>query len=278
MASASGWPIEATSLGGVTCGTLAFKTAGRIHVTVVAKATFAFVRDRAMVPVEPEPIAVTDQHLDQNAARSLLAASDLAPYRPAADMTLHGHAVAFQGRPARSFQVRMMIAREGRTILEKLLFVRGPRDRSSASPDPVPFLKMPLVYELAARRIDPGDNPAGIAERPGSTANIVDPRRPGLPAGFGPIPEHWTARRATLGTTVDPRILRTSLPAFPEGFPSAGIRPDSSSSHGEATCLPAPRKGLPRGPTLPRLRARPINGHALNPRPAKSSGDRSENV
>ena len=36
----------------------------------------------------------------------------------------------------------------------------------------------------------------------------------------------------------------------------AGIRPDSSLSHGEATCLPAPRKGLPRGPTPPRLRAR----------------------
>jgi hypothetical protein len=221
MASAPGWPIEITPLGGVTCATLAFKTAGRIHVAVVVKATFAFVRDRAMVPVDPEPIAVAEQHLEQNAARSLLAASDLAPYRPAADVTLHGHAVAFQGRPARSFQVRMMIAREGRTILEKLLFVRGTRDRSSPSAEPAPFLKMPIVYELAARGVDPGDNPAGIAERPPATANIVDPRRPGLPAGFGPIPEHWTSRRATLGAILDPRILRTSLPAFPDGFPWA---------------------------------------------------------
>jgi hypothetical protein len=221
MASAPAWPIEATSLGGVTCGTLAFKTAGRIHVAIVVKATFAFVRDRAMAPIDPEPIAVTDQHLEQNAARSLLAASDLAPYRPGADVTLHGHAVAFQGRPARSFQVRMMIAREGRTILEKLLFVRGSRDRSSASLEPAPFLRMPLVYELAARGIDPGDNPGGIAERPGAEANIVDPRRPGLPAGFGPMPEYWTARRATLGAIVDPRILRSSLPSFPEGFPWA---------------------------------------------------------
>jgi hypothetical protein len=221
MASAPNWPIEASSLGAATCGTVAFKTAGRVHVAIVVKATFAFVRDRPMVPVDPEPIAVTDQHLEQNPARSLIVAGDLAPYRPAADVTLHGHAVAFQGRPARSFQVRMMVAREGRTILDKPLFVRGSRDRSSASPEPVPFLKMPLVYELAARGIDPGDNPSGIPERPGSTANILDPRRPGLPAGFGPIPEHWTARRATLGAMVDPRILRTSLPSFPEGFPWA---------------------------------------------------------
>ena len=221
MASAPGWPIEATALGGVTCGTLAFTTAGRIHVTIVVKATFAFVRDRAMVPVDPDPIAVTDRHLEQDPARSLIVAGDLAPYRPAADVTLHGHAVAFQGRPTRSFHVRMMIAREGRTILEKLLLVRGSRDRSSPSPEPVPFVKMPLLYELAARGIDPGDNPCGIPERPGAAANIVDPRRPGLPAGFGPMPEHWTARRATLGTIVDPRILRTSLPSFPEGFPWA---------------------------------------------------------
>ena len=33
----------------------------------------------------------------------------------------------------------------------------------------------------------------------------------------------------------------------------AGIRPDSSVSYGEATCLPAPRKFLPRGPTPPRI-------------------------
>jgi hypothetical protein len=45
----------------------------------------------------------------------------------------------------------------------------------------------------------------------------------------------------------------------------AGIRPDSSLSHGEATCLPAPRKGLPRGPTPPRLREWPKNGHSLSP-------------
>ena len=43
----------------------------------------------------------------------------------------------------------------------------------------------------------------------------------------------------------------------------AGIRPDSSWSHGEAACLPGPRKQLPRGPTPPRLRAWPINGHTL---------------
>jgi hypothetical protein len=45
----------------------------------------------------------------------------------------------------------------------------------------------------------------------------------------------------------------------------AGIRPDSSWSHGEATCLPAPRKQLPRGPTPPRLREWPKNGHSLRP-------------
>ena len=58
-----------------------------------------------------------------------------------------------------------------------------------------------------------------------------------------------------------------SFAAAPSGAQSlVGIRPDSSLSHGEATCLPAPRKGLPRGPTPPRLRAWPTNGRPLSSR------------
>jgi hypothetical protein len=60
---------------------------------------------------------------------------------------------------------------------------------------------MPLVYERAC------------APRP----NLFDPRAPGKPAGFGPIPPEWPDRARLLGAT-DRRVLDAPILDIPDVF------------------------------------------------------------
>jgi hypothetical protein len=218
MISGAPSAMSITPIGPAAAGTVAFRTRGRVHVAAIVKACFAFVPDRPMAPAEPEPIVLADAHRDKVPVRGLVAASEIAPYRPRADVLLYGHACAYGGQPLRAFAVRLMVAQGGRTILDKRLAVQGARDRHTG--EVTPFVKMPLSWELAAIGPDPEENPSGVPERPGLEANIFDPQRRGRPAGFEPIPERWPLRRKQLGA-LDPRILRAAIPDIPEAFPWA---------------------------------------------------------
>lgn len=209
--------MRITPAPGAVAASVATRSHGRLSVTAIVKATFAFVQDKPMTPSAPDPIVVGDEHLDKNPSRSLAFASDLAPYLPRADVLLHGHALAFRGEPLASFTVRVIVARDKAVVLNKRVMVQGARDRAGQL---VPFAKMPLVYELAAGGAQSEENPVGVTARGNSEPNIVDPRQKARPVGFGPIARKWPVRRKLLGA-LDPARLDAPIPDIPDGFPWA---------------------------------------------------------
>lgn len=180
-----------TPLPGAAAAAIAFRHAGRLHVTVIVKATFAFAPDAEMPRVEPQPI-FRDEVPHDAPARSVRFASDLTPCRPRAEVLLTGHAHAPPSGPVRTLPVRLAVFRGDRALLDKTLVAQ----------DPAGFTRLPLVYERAYGGPGFVENPAGTGVAPGSAApNLVDPARPKRAAGFAPIARDWPVRARLLGAT-----------------------------------------------------------------------------
>src|SRR5262245_28251362 len=194
------------ALPGATAAIVAWRSRGQLHVTVIVKATFAFVPDTDMSRVEPQPILRAEVYHGHDPGRSVRFSSDLAPYLGRADVLFTGYACAPPPAPAQRMTVRMALFDGQRAILDKAIQVQ----------DKGGFTQMPLVYERATRGIDAEDNPLGV--EPGADEpNLVDPRDPRRPAGFGPIPRAFPARKRLLGAT--PRKeLEAPIADMPEGF------------------------------------------------------------
>src|SRR5512132_1057951 len=97
MATGASRKIDITALGPAAVDTVLWQMQGRLHVTVVAKASFSFALDAAMDRVEPEEILRAEIHHNKNPMRSVRATGDLAPFQPLCDVVLTGHACAPQG-------------------------------------------------------------------------------------------------------------------------------------------------------------------------------------
>lgn len=181
---------------------------GLARVTVVVKVTFALIHDAVAQFLAPIDLARGNDD-----------SPDLAPYLPCAGITLMGHASAPRGQSRPLHVVRLAIFRE-RPVLDKTLHVYGHRTSPLAAPQP--FQHLPLVWELAHGGPGVEDNPAGIGPGPGPRGlpHLVDAADPGRPAGYGPVPRSWGARRRLLGHT-DPAAV-ASVPQqvleVPEGF------------------------------------------------------------
>ncbi len=201
--------IAVSTDGNVSAGTVLWRYKGRLHLTVVVKALFTIVPDGAAVLAGPGDIATEDRTFDANPSRSVEVATDLVPYRPRCDVTFVGHAHAPRGQPAPAGSVRLGLSRDGRPLLDKVLHVFGDRAPSGA---PVPFDRMPIVYERALGGAGE-PNPVG-AEAP----NIVDPKDPRSAGGYGPISRFWPARKRLLGK-IDRRALDAKVAALPDEMP-----------------------------------------------------------
>jgi len=82
------------AMGSATAATLAFRSGGQLRVTAIVKATFILSPDQPMLLVDSDPIVRADEHRDRSPTSSLLVAGDRVPYRPRADVVIHGHARA----------------------------------------------------------------------------------------------------------------------------------------------------------------------------------------
>src|SRR5438105_8005582 len=79
------------------------------HVlTVVAKATFKLEPTLSPLADQQEFVGEDDNHWNDDASRSLYMPSDLAPYKPRADVVIVGHAFAPRGEPVRSLKARLV--------------------------------------------------------------------------------------------------------------------------------------------------------------------------
>lgn len=168
--------------------------------------------------VNPAPILLGDQHHEANVDRSVLAASDVAPYLPRAEVIFAGHAYA--PTPSPFVPVRLAVV-GSRPLIDKTLHVYGERmwmdgDQMTA---PVPFTRIPIRYERAFRGPNGfEENPVGMAKGAGLPVhNVIDPADPEAPAGLGPIAPYWPPRRRLL-RNLDPGVVQATQPDLPDTF------------------------------------------------------------
>ncbi|APR77237.1 Hypothetical protein A7982_02584 [Minicystis rosea] len=209
----------------------------RDSLTIVVKGTFDIVADGPARLRDEGPFPIGDVHLDDDPERSLAYASDLAYFKPKADVTLTGTAYApgSAGGTTPAMQVAFQFGAGSRGFVRRAAVMGDRRWQSAvvtlAPTDPAPFAKMPLVWERAFGGSGFDDNPvgAGLKGRAGADGvprlpNLEDPshlvRAPGdtpAPICFAPIPTTWKARWSRLGT-YDRRWFEQRWPYFPEDF------------------------------------------------------------
>ena len=178
-------------------------------LTVVCKVTFALAPGESTLAADPESIHEHDTHEGDDPAKSIVAPSDLVPFKGRADVILVGNAYAPRGEPVRSLVVRMIIGE-----LDKAIEVQHDRawSHEGALHEGARFTSMPLAYERAAGGPETS-NPVGVRAdaRPNTYGMVALPnlQPPGLqvssradaiaPVGFGPIAPAWPTRREKLG-------------------------------------------------------------------------------
>ena len=178
-------------------------------VTVVCKATFALAPGVATLAVAQDDVNQRDLHAGNDARKGLYSASDMAPYKRHADVTLVGRCYAPPGELA-----KMLIARLQVGSMNKCIEVRADRyfGPDGTLYDDNFFSKMALGYERAAGGAN-SHNPVGVdvfsvADDNGRTAApnlqqpgvplVRDAARPPVAVGFGPIAAAWPTRRELL--------------------------------------------------------------------------------
>lgn len=213
----------------------------QFFLTIVVKGTFTMPdRGPAVVAGKQLPVAFGDEPFDTENGGSLKFESDIAPFKPRADVVLVGHAYAPSGSPANVVDVSLRVG-----PLQKRLRVFGDRTWqkntfSAASPSrPAPFDKMPLVYERAFGGIDmPGGGfcaqnlvGRGFFTKP-NKKNVVGSRLPNIedpnqlirspkdrpqPVGFGFYGRAWEPRSTFIGT-YDEHYRKHVAPGPPPDF------------------------------------------------------------
>jgi hypothetical protein len=217
------------------------------HVTVLAKGTFSLPpRPGPLVPAEQQvPALWADEHNgDDPATSSVRYESDAAARKPGTDVVLVGHAHAGARRqPTVDVGLKIGTVRKVVRVTGERRWVRTLGTWSISSP-PVPFERMPLVYERAFGGFDKSDanpgkhagddrNPvgAGFAATDSKARleglplpNLEDPRQPikswkDRPpvAGFGFVARSWLPRRLLAGS-YDEAWLKTRSPLLPADF------------------------------------------------------------
>ncbi len=97
----------------------------QLRVTVIVKATFSLVHQGLMKVARPDPIFTADIHHGNNPLRTVRYSSDMAPYLPATDVLLTGHAYAPSGERATWVTAGIAILDGYEPVFEKYLDVRG---------------------------------------------------------------------------------------------------------------------------------------------------------
>jgi hypothetical protein len=248
---------------------------GRTEATVIVKATFRLREGELALADEQAPLLRADEHTAEPGRSSLRREADLSPQKPGTDVLLVGH--AWSSSPVAALDVILTAG-----ALRKAVRVTGDR-AFFARPggfgvtDPVPFTRMPLVYERAYGGAD-GEafderNPVGTGfcvdraraaglrlpnlEDPESLVTSPDDRPP--VAGFGPIARHWLPRRLRFGVA-DEAWKRDRFPLLPLDFDRRffhAAHPDLVSSRpfqgGEPVRLEGASEGGPVAFRVPRL-------------------------
>ena len=179
---------------------------GGAVVTVVCKATFELAPGVATLAAAQDDVNERDLHAGNDPTKGLYSASDIAPYKRQADVTLVGRCFAKQGELAKVLSPRVRVG-----SIDKCLEVHADRFFSADGKlhDDNFFSKMALGYERTAGGVDTtnpvgmnvfakvddnGRIPAPNLQKAGEPL-VRDAAAPPTPVGFGPIAAAWPARR-----------------------------------------------------------------------------------
>ncbi|APR88436.1 hypothetical protein A7982_13785 [Minicystis rosea] len=201
-------PVEIHTDAHLAAASLFWTVEGRTFLTILAKATFAMVPGGVAELAAPLPIEREDRTFGNHPARSVEAASDLAPWRPRCDVTFIGSAHASSGKPATATSARLAVFRDGRALVDRTLHVYGDREGDVIKP----FVAMPIVYERAMGGPGVSVNPVG-SEAP----NVVDAADAGRAGCFGPVARTWPSRKRLI-KDVSREALSGPIVHVPEGF------------------------------------------------------------
>jgi hypothetical protein len=212
---------------------------------VAVKGTFFIEPNGSLRVADKQPeVSIAPEYWADPTSSSLRYDSDLVPTKVATDVIVNGSAYAPYGRPVTQLDVTLTVNNR-----KKTLRVFGDRVWQHSAlglsiSQPIPFIKLPIVYERAfggsdGRASDPNQNdweprnPVGVGFATSARVagmplpNVEDPRSPlrgwtsrPTPAGFGAIAPHWLPRRR-LGGTYDEKWERERLPLVPEDFEDA---------------------------------------------------------
>src|SRR5262249_18234402 len=116
-------PDAAMALPGARATAIAWRARGTLHVTVVAKAAFAFASDAPMLRTEPEEILRAQVLPGSDPGLRLQPTIDVAPALARADVLFTGAAHAPPGAPGASLRVRLALFADQRPLLDKWLLV-----------------------------------------------------------------------------------------------------------------------------------------------------------
>lgn len=199
-------------------GVVPWRQGGVLRVTVIVKATFS-AKTSPMTPASaPQPYRISDAHYKNQPMARVIAASDRVPQKPRVDVTVLGHAHANRGQSVAEMTARVALMQAGRFAIDKRVRVVGARVAEDSPP--VPFIRMPIVYERALGGIGTAENPIGCGEADADDddrPNILDPNDPSRPIGFGPIGAAWPIRKKRLGVT-PARDVESPLMVLPDEF------------------------------------------------------------
>src|SRR5690348_8108029 len=108
--------MNVIGIGPLPAGSLVWQRHGAWFMTVVCKATFDLLPGASKLAEEQEPINPSDAYLEDDVGRSMLAPSDLVPFKARAEVILIGYAFAPRGEAVRRLVVRMSAGEVDKSI------------------------------------------------------------------------------------------------------------------------------------------------------------------
>jgi uncharacterized protein YjbI with pentapeptide repeats len=202
-------------------------------ITVVVKGTFDLVADGPATLREEGDYPIGDLHVDDDPQKSLVHGSDLAVFKPKADVTLVGTAHAPTPRPV--MQVELHFGAGARGFVRKAAVMGDRRWQKAllaiAPTAPEPFTSMPLTWERAYGGPAYAANPVGAGHKAHAGEDgvarlpnlehpqhlVASPNDGAPPVCFAPVGMTWAERWSKLGT-YDRRWLKDRWPYFPDDF------------------------------------------------------------
>lgn len=182
-----------------------------LRLAVVAKLALDLSGPSAQV-LPPPPILCDDEPDRDAPMGAISVANDLAPRKPACDVTMHAQARTLGEQPAPTLPVRFAIYRGNTPLVRKALIAVGATlaDGSMSS-----ITSSPLGWSRAVGGDGVRANPLGTRS---PTVFLLDAQGRASrtePAGFGPIPLGWPARKERVDDATR-RGLTSIAPQIPD--------------------------------------------------------------